>query len=91
MAVRYLKTPSSLSKVSTQIASAAPLAKALYSASVLDLETVGCFLELHETRFDPTNTAKPLVERRSSMHPAQSASVKQVIYFLDYHVDLITF
>jgi len=28
----------------------------LYSASVLNLETVGCFLELQEMRFDPRNT-----------------------------------
>ena len=76
MVVRCCDTPSSLSSDSTQMASAAPFAKALYSASVLDLETVGYFLALHEIRFEPTNTAKPLVDRRSSIHPAQSASMK---------------
>ncbi|XP_044374722.1 probable cytokinin riboside 5'-monophosphate phosphoribohydrolase LOGL3 [Triticum aestivum] len=51
-------------------ASAAPLANALYSASVLDLETVGCFLELQDIRLGPTNIAKPPVERLSSTQPA---------------------
>lgn len=49
-------------------------ARALYSTSVLDRETVGCFVAHHETRFDPKNTAKPPVERRSSTQPAKSAS-----------------
>lgn len=46
----------------------------LYSASVLDLETVGCFLELQETRLPPRNIAYPPVLRQSSELPAQSAS-----------------
>jgi cytochrome c biogenesis factor len=33
--------------------SAIALANVLYSASVLDLDTIGCFLELHDTRFAP--------------------------------------
>jgi hypothetical protein len=56
--------------------SAAALAIALYSASVLDHDIVGCFLALHETKFDPRKMAKPPVERRSSIHPAQSAYAK---------------
>jgi hypothetical protein len=69
-------TPNSVSRASTQINSAVAFAKALYSASVLDLETVACFLALQETKFGPTNIAKPPVERLSSRQPAQSASVK---------------
>jgi hypothetical protein len=42
-------------------------ATALYSASVLDLETVDGFLALHETR------SEPRVDLLSSKHPAQSA------------------
>jgi hypothetical protein len=31
-------------------------ARDLYFASVLDLETVGCFLELHEIKLEPKKT-----------------------------------
>ena len=46
-----------------------------YSASVLDLETVACFLAVHEIKLSQRKTAKQPVDRRSSTHPAQSASV----------------
>jgi hypothetical protein len=39
------------------MASAASLANVVYSALVLDLETIGYFLELHETRLGPTKIA----------------------------------
>ena len=54
------------------------LAIALYSASVLDQATVGCFLELQETRLCPRYSKKPLVERRSEESPGQSASLNEV-------------
>ena len=56
--------------------SAVVLATALYSALVLDQDTVACFHALHDTRLGPKYTAKAPVERRSSRHPAQSASEK---------------
>src|SRR5688572_2278644 len=56
--------------------SAVALATALYSASVLDLEIVACFLALQDTRLDPKKIAKPPVERLSSRHLAQSTSEK---------------
>jgi hypothetical protein len=49
---------------------------ALYSASVLDLETVGCFLADHEMRLEPKKRVKPPVDLRSSKQPAQSTSEK---------------
>ena len=51
--------------------SAVAFANALYSAYVLDLETVACFLALQDIKFGPKKTAKPPVERRQ---PAQSES-----------------
>jgi hypothetical protein len=45
----------------------------LYSASVEDLDTVACFLELQDIKLYPKNIAKPPVDLLSSRHPAQSA------------------
>jgi hypothetical protein len=50
------------------------LADALYYASMLDLDTVGCFCALHETRLLPKKIAYPPDDLRSSRQPAQSAS-----------------
>jgi hypothetical protein len=52
------------------------LAKALYSASVFDRETMGYFLALQEIKFGPRKTTKPPVDRLSSTHQAQLASEK---------------
>jgi hypothetical protein len=51
-------------------------ARVLYSASVLDLETVACFLANHETNFSQRNIAKPRVYLLSSRQHIQSASEK---------------
>jgi hypothetical protein len=56
--------------------SIAAFARALYSASVLDLETIACFRALQEMRLALKYTANPHVLRLSSGQPAQSASVK---------------
>ncbi|KAL5669130.1 hypothetical protein ACJX0J_021351, partial [Zea mays] len=50
------------------------LANALYSDSVLDLDTVACFFACHDTRLFPKNTAKPPVDLLSSGQTAQSTS-----------------
>jgi hypothetical protein len=51
-------------------------AKDLYSASVLDLDTVACFIAVQDTKFSLTNIAKPSVDLLSSREPIQSASEK---------------
>jgi hypothetical protein len=48
---------------------------ARYSASVEDLETRSCFLHLQEIKALPKNIHQPVVDRRVSGHPAQSASL----------------
>ena len=53
--------------------SAIAFATALYSASVFDLETVGCFRALQDIKLDPRKIAKPPVDFRSSKDPDQSA------------------
>lgn len=66
----------SFNKVYIHMISAVVLAKALYSASVLERDTVACFLALQDTRLDHKNTANPHVDRLSSRLPAQSAYEK---------------
>lgn len=57
--------------------SAVALANALYSASVLDLDTIACFfLAFHDTRLGPKNTTKPHMDLLSSGDPAQYTSEK---------------
>jgi hypothetical protein len=69
-------TPISRNKDGTHIISAVILARVLYSASVLDHETVGCFLVLYKTRLQPKNMGKPPIDLLSSEQLAQSASPK---------------
>ena len=72
----FLVTPSSPNRDSTQIILAVAFARDLYSATVLDLETVAYFVALQEIRLGPKKIAKPHVEHRSSKSPAQSTSEK---------------
>jgi hypothetical protein len=70
------QTPSSFSSICIHITLAVAFAKALYSASVLNLNTVGCFLALHKTRLGPIKIANPHVDLRSFGQPAQLVSAK---------------
>jgi hypothetical protein len=67
---------SSANNFCTHIISAVALARALYSASVLERGTVAYFLAHQEIRFEPRNTANLPVDRRSSTQPTQSTSEK---------------
>ena len=58
----------------THIISVVALSNALYSALVLDHDTIACFFAHHEIRLGPQNTAKPPVDLLSSKQPAQSES-----------------
>ena len=71
-----LLTPSSFNRVSIHITSAVAFARDLYSASVLERETVACFFAFQDMRLEPKKTANPPVDLLSSAHPAQSASEK---------------
>jgi len=61
-------------RVLIQRSSTVVLATDLYSAFIEERETVGCFQELHEIKFEPKNTQWTLVECRSLGQLAQSAS-----------------
>jgi hypothetical protein len=79
--------PNSLRRVSTHITYAVAFDRDLYSASVLNLDTVGCFLALHDMRFGPKNIGKPPVDPLSSIQHAQSTSeyvlIREDIDFLN--------
>ena len=57
-----------LNQMDSQVA----LIKALYSASVNDKETVGCFLLLHDMTLKPMLKAYPEVDFMSSGFPTHS-------------------
>jgi hypothetical protein len=56
------------------ISSVVASAMALYSTSVLDRDTVFCFLAHQDIKLGPKKIAKPPVDFLSSEQPAQSAS-----------------
>jgi hypothetical protein len=62
--------------------SAVTMAKELYLALVLERNTTGCFLALHEIRQSPRHKAKLEVERLSSGLQALSESQKALSYIL---------
>jgi hypothetical protein len=71
----YTSSCRSLSSRFNHIASHVATAAPRYSASVLGIATVGCFLLLHAIAALPRVNAYPDVDQRSAALPAQSASV----------------
>src|SRR6266481_6239367 len=70
--------PRNFNRDRSQTASFAPWQLAMYSASVLDVATVGCFLELQEIMPVPRLKAYLDVERRVSVQAPQSESTHPV-------------
>lgn len=64
-----------LTKLHVHLPSPTVIAKARYSASVEDRDTVGYFLEAHAMRLFPKCTQKPIVDFLSSGQLAQLASL----------------
>lgn len=77
----YSLTPRSLSKNVTQATLVVVAYIALYSASVLDPQTVFFFLEHQEMHVVPKNTQTPMVDFLVSRQPAQFASLNIVSLF----------
>ncbi|KAJ0826795.1 hypothetical protein HanRHA438_Chr17g0818341 [Helianthus annuus] len=69
------RKPISDKSLCIQRTSANPRAMPRNSASALDKATTFCFLLFHVTKFPPTKVKYPEVDLRSSLFPAQSASV----------------
>lgn len=74
--------PSSPSSIFTHSNSAIVSATLRYSASVVDLDTVGCFFELHESRFDPKKIRYAPWLLQSILSPPQSTSENAINSYL---------
>lgn len=72
----FCSNPNSLSSLRNQIASLVASISALYSLSVEDGKTVGCFFEHQVIGVDPSLKRYALVDLLSSKLPAQSESEK---------------
>ena len=67
--------PRSSRRVRSQMASRVACDAAMYSASIVECATVGCFLDDHEMCLPAISKVNPLTERRVSRSWAQSESV----------------
>ncbi len=68
--------PSSNRRARRDNISRVAVAKATYSASIVERATTDCFLELHETGEPATKHTNPDVDLRPTVSPAQSESEK---------------
>jgi hypothetical protein len=68
----WILVPSSFRSVYTDMTLFVSFAKDLYSTSVLDLDTVSCFVALHDIRFGPRNMTKPPLYILSSTQPTSA-------------------
>jgi hypothetical protein len=70
-------SPKSFSVYVIQSCCEQQLAAATYSASMVDLATLDCLREDHETSEEPKNWHVPEVDFLSTQHPAKSAFENQ--------------
>lgn len=71
----YIDHKTSQNNYLIQAIFAVMIARALYSASADDLETMYYFFDVHKIGFEPGSTTNPEVDLLSFGSPAQSASL----------------
>lgn len=88
----WLRLPKiSLWRFRNQIASCVVADIAIYSASVVDSATVGCFLEFQVIARPCNKKTYPVTDRLSTASPAQSASAHTNYYYQSYVLESLSY